>query len=831
MAIQGKLCDFNKNWKFKLTGDSSQEKVLVDDSNWREISVPHDWSVEFSFDEDLGEGCTGYLPGGIGWYRKHFPTPSGKDESRVYINFDGIYNHSIVFMNGKEVISRPYGYVPITIDVTDYLNDVGDENVIAVKVDHSRYVDSRWYTGSGIYRNVRMMVADNVHIPIDGTYVSTLSVSPESAAVKMDITLNNLCKSEENISIEYQILDPNQAVVYDKVKEYSLKPSKKQLIEEMAMIDNPLLWDVYIGRIYTLSTRVMMDGEMIQTYKTSFGIRTIEFTKDKGFFINGRNEKIKGVCLHHDGGLVGSAVPKAVWRRRLKKLIEGGTNGIRCAHNPPSAEFLDLCDELGLLVQNEFFDEWDNPKDKRLNMYERHDDYVSRGYAESFREWAEQDLKDIMLRDRNHPSIIQWSIGNEIEWPYPNTLKATGYFEADANGNYFWTKPPYSHKEIKKAYKELPDEEFPIEETVKKLAHWTREMDKTRPVTANCILPSGTYATGATDYLDIVGTSYRRVMYDDLHETYPDKPIMGTENLGQWHEWKAVMERDFISGMFIWTGIEYMGEAQGAWPRKSSASGMLNLAGFEKPSFNMMKSLWIDEPTVSIYSNRSEDSIYRTDGKGKFYDSSDGGWDQRLWSWHDVKQHWNFEDKDKTIVEVYTNCERVELLLNNVSLGVKNLADFEDHVMKWEVPFESGELKAIGINDGMQVCSGKIVTAEDIQGVAIKHHVESGTKEGEEDVINTVDSIIHVEAQLVDSKGNPIRHSEETLEFSLTGSGTILGVDNGYHSSTEDYQKDYVTTYEGRCLMIIKTDGHVVNVGVSVKDYPGIEEEIEIMVK
>ncbi|MGS0523886.1 glycoside hydrolase family 2 TIM barrel-domain containing protein [Zobellia nedashkovskayae] len=287
--------------------------------------------------------------------------------------------------------------------------------------------------------------------------------------------------------------------------------------------------------------------------------------------------KIKGVCLHHDGGMVGAAVPDDVWRRRLTKLKKAGCNAIRISHNPGSEAFLNLCDEMGFLVQDEFFDEWDNPKDKRKNMNEQSVDYVTRGYTEHFQEWAEKDLKNTILAHRNHPSIIQWSIGNEIEWTYPRNTDATGFFNNMGwQGNYFFSEPPFTPEQIKEQLKTLPKEKYDIGKTAQKLAKWTKELDTTRYVTANCILPSASHLSGYTDALDVVGYSYRRVIYDYGHKNYPNEVIMGTENLPQWHEWKAVMERPFISGLFLWTGIDYMGESNGGWPKKGTNSGLLN---------------------------------------------------------------------------------------------------------------------------------------------------------------------------------------------------------------------------------------------------------------
>ncbi|MEM0991413.1 MAG: sugar-binding domain-containing protein, partial [Bacteroidota bacterium] len=462
--------DFNFGWKFAL--DASEDAYQADfaDESWRTLDLPHDWSVEFPFDSIKGEGATGYLPGGIGWYRKHFKTAQSENQ-KAYIVFDGIYNHSEIWLNGKKIGGRPYGYVPFYFDLTPNLNPQGEANVLAVKVDRSRYVDSRWYSGSGIYRNVELLVTDKLHIPVWGTFVTTPEVTANSASVQLQIDVQNDYDIEKAISLKTVILAPDGSEVQSIESEHSIPSASKETLQQALTLANPQLWDIDAPNRYQAVTSILENGESIDKYTTVFGIRSFKFDPAKGFFLNGKNHKIKGVCLHHDGGLVGAAVPKGVWRRRLQTLRDGGCNAIRISHNPGSQEFLDLCDEMGFLVQDEFFDEWDNPKDKRLNKYDTHDDYISRGSAEYFQTWAEADLKNSMLAHRNHPSIIQWSIGNEIEWTYARTQEATGFFDnADWSGNYFWSVSPYSPEKIRAVYESLPEGKYTIEDTGKKLA-------------------------------------------------------------------------------------------------------------------------------------------------------------------------------------------------------------------------------------------------------------------------------------------------------------------------------------------------------------------------
>ena len=525
-----------------------------------------------------------------------------------------------------------------------------------VKVDHSRYADCRWYTGSGIYRNVELITKNNLHIPIWGTYITTPKVAKDQSSVHLEIKVKNNFDDQQAFDIKTVFLDNKGIQVTEQSTKGTLLSKKENTFIVDASIQNPKLWDVDSPNLYTAQTDIVQNGKVVDTYSTTFGIRTIKFDANTGFFLNGKNMKIKGVCLHHDGGLVGAAVPKEVWRRRFEKLKVAGVNAIRISHNPGSKEFIDLCDEMGIMVQDEFFDEWDNPKDKRKNMKEQSVDAITRGYTEHFQDWAERDLKNTMLRDRNHPSIIQWSIGNEIEWTYERNAQATGFFNnMDWSGNYFWSLPPNSIEVIKEKLRTLPREKYDIGVTAQKLARWTKEMDTTRYVIANCILPSSSYESGYADALDIIGFSYRRVIYDYGHKNYPKLPLMGTENVAQWHEWKAIMERPFVSGTFLWTGIDYLGESNKKWPKKGTDSGILDFAGFEKPSYHMMKSLWNDAPELYIATQSLEKSIYKIDNKtGQPVEKKEGNWQHALWVWHDVNEHWEYKNDQKTIVEVYS---------------------------------------------------------------------------------------------------------------------------------------------------------------------------------
>jgi len=770
-----------KGWKFNLGEVENGGAVNFDDSGWRSVNVPHDWSVEHPFSEK-NEGCTGYLPGGIGWYRLKFTA----DPAKVNVlHFDGVYNNSSVFLNGEKLGDHPYGYSPFWFDISDKVKTDGSENVLAVRVDHSRFADSRWYTGSGIYRKVELISTDKLHVPMWGSFVTTPEVSAAKATVKIAVEICNKTGAETEAEITTRLIAPSGETAGETAaKKTGVKPGETVECEQTAEIENPLLWDIDSPHLYKAVTTVSSGGQQTDEYTTVFGIRSIRFDAEKGFFLNGKHTYIKGVCLHHDGGCVGAAVPRDVWRRRFAKLKEAGVNAIRIAHNPGSDEFITLCDEMGLLVQDEFFDEWDNPKDKRKNMNQQSEDYLTESYTKHFQEKAESDLKAVMRSHRNHPSIFQWSIGNEIEWTYPRNAEATGFFDADWSGNYFWEQPPHSIDEIKRLLTELPRGEYDIGETAQKLSKWTKEIDTTRPVIANCILPSSSYQSGYADALDVIGFSYRRVMYDYGHKHWPNLPLMGTENLAQWHEWKAIIERPFVSGTFLWTGIDYMGEVNGQWPKKTLNCGLLDTAGFEGGSFHMMKTLWNDEPHVHLTTQTLEKSPYIFDAETGFIGEEDAeAWQRKLWIWHNINTHWNYTEGETIAVEVYSNCESVELFLNGESLGRKQLADFDDRIYKWAVPFKPGKLEAKASN-----ASDRIETA------------------GKAAAISLLADGCHVIAQLVDEAGRPVKTEEREITFTLSDGGRILGVDNGNAFSTQDFQSDHITTFEGRCLLVVETE-------------------------
>ena len=792
--------DFNFDWRFHYGDVENGFYIETNDDNWSEVRLPHDWSVEHSFTQENTGGATAFLPGGIGWYRKYFNIPTSYRDRKTCIQFDGVYTNSEVWINGHRLGERPFGYAPFSYDLTPHLN-FGGENVIAVKADRSAFLDSRWYPGSGIYRNVKLVSYNKTHIPQWGVYITTPMVDSTRAKVNLN------CKiiAENDVVLRSSIFLDGK-VVDVATNELDVETAGEHNASISFEIINPKLWDTENANLYTAVTEVIVDGKICDKVSNRFGIRSFSFDAEKGFFLNGKNILIKGVCIHHDAGLVGAAVPRGVWERRLSKLKDAGCNAIRTAHNPPSEEFLDICDEMGFLVQDEAFDEFQNPKDKRKNYNQESEDEATRGYTHHFEEWAVSDLTNMVLRDRNHPSIIMWSIGNEIEWTFPDYGNATGYWGSTKVGdvNYYWDEPPYSIEKTKELFYASGKEDI-CAKTAKKLSGIVKKYDTTRPVTANLVIPTVSMFSGYADALDIVGLSYRQSVYDYCRRNYPDKIILGTENWARYHEWKPVVENDYMSGVFLWTGIDYMGESK-SWPVRGSSSGLLDFAGFEKPSFHMFKSLWQDEPHIYITTQTLVKSPYTVSSIGEIVEKETNWAAHQKWGWQDVNTHWNYTDGDKVAIEVYTNQESVELFLNGKSYGVKHLADVTDHILKWIVPYQKGELKAVSVDNNVDYTVNTAMSATDFIVQVDRQELKADGYD-----------VAHFEIQLTDENGQLVKHEEMEVNFEIEGPVKLLGVDNGSPSNVQDYQSKKIVTSKGKCLMIIQSTENVGSASINVR--------------
>ena len=790
--------DFNFDWRFTLVDNNQLPRQLpLDDKNWRNIRLPHDWSVEHSFQESL-EGATGYLPGGVGIYQKHFKTPADPKVQSSYILFDGVYNNATFWLNGQLLGENPYGYSPVYFNLTPHLKTDGSDNILTVHVDHSRHGDSRWYTGSGIYRNVTLITVDKLHIPVWGTFVTTPEISETEALINLEIQVENEYSKRATFVLKSQIFDSTGKLVATKMDKSRLKAKGSKAFQQSITVSDPILWDTDNPAMYQVVTTLVKSGETVDTYTTPFGIRRLHFEAKKGFYLNDKPTLIKGVSLHHDGGLVGAAVPKEVWRRRIQALKDAGLNAIRTTHNPFSQEFLDLCDEMGILVQNEFFDEFDYAKDKRLNYHERHDDEVTKGYVEHFQKWAKADLTNTMLRDRNHPSVFMWSIGNEIEWTYVHYRYITGFWQ-DLDDpmkvdNSFWgAAPKFTPEELKKRYQESTKGEHVLADTALKLNQWVKALDTTRPTTANLILPQVSHVSGYADAIDIAGYSYRNSVIPWAQTHFPEKQVTISENPGTWDDWKQVLEHPGVFSQFMWTGIDYMGERHKKWPHKSGWGDMLDLAGFKVQGWNYFKSVWLNEPHISLGTLPLKVSGFDKDELSGLALAKDNS----SYKWRNSNMHWNYDEGELVLVEVTSNHSIVELFLNGESLGYRSMSEAPDRIFRWVVPFQSGTLTAKTGFKGREI-QAKIETTGKAAGFNLTADKVNLSADGYD--------VAHLVVQLHDAKGREVKTENALITFQIQGDARWLGVDNGAADNIQDFQSKSITTAKGRTLAIIQSN-------------------------
>ncbi len=755
--------NFNSDWKFFKGDQPGAQAAGFDDSGWRRLDLPHDWSIEGPFSQQWASG-TGYLPGGIGWYRKSFDVPRRWKKGKVYILFEGVYNNSEVWINGNYLGKRPNGYVSFYYDLTPFLL-YGKKNTVAVKVDHSKFADSRWYTGSGIYRNIRLVFTPRIHIPVWGVYCYTTKVNRDSAIMNIQVNIINPERKSVVAGVENILYYSGKEVarVSSGVK---LPGNGETRAEQTLAIPDPKLWSVDDPKLYRLVTVVKGKGFQDETSMNT-GLRYFRFDPDRGFSLNGEPMKLKGVCLHHDAGALGAAVPRSEIERRLGLLKEMGCNAIRTSHNPYSPDFLDLCDSLGFLVINEAFDEWELPKKKWIEGWNRGTPGKD-GYAEYFKEWAHRDLADFVLRDRNHPCVIMWSIGNEID--YPNDPYTHPVLNTEANPQ-TWAK-----------YDEKLPHAGRLGEIAKELVATVKKYDTTRPVTAGLASALMSNETGYAAALDVVGYNYQEFRYEKDHQAYPERPLYGSENGMSLEAWKAVEENDYVAGQFLWTGIEYLGEA-GQYPSRHSTSGLIDLAGNKKPEYYFRQSLWSSKPMIYIGTTASV-SVREP---------------ASLWAHKRVEPVWNYEQGRTISVNAFTNCSEAELFLNGKSLGTKMLADFQNRTITWEVPFEPGELKAVGRINGKDVATYSLKTS------------------GEPYAINAMCDAMVIKANrtdlsriyvtVVDRDGNVVYNADNEIVCEITGPLRLLGMEDANPRNTEDYKDNRQKAYRGRVLIYLQPEG------------------------
>lgn len=765
LAAQRQRLSMDPGWRFVLGDPNQAQQPGFDDRQWRSLDLPHDWSIEGTPRQDApGGGRVGFFPGGAGWYRKAFRLPAGARGRIAWLEFDGVHMNSDVWINGVHLGRRPFGYIGFAYDITEHL--VPGVNVVAVRVDNSRQPNSRWYTGSGIYRHVWLTIVNPLRVGQWGIYVTTPRADSAGAEVVARTRVENHLGGLRRGILRSIVLDSAGREVIRAETAFSLTAGQTVELEQRLSVESPRLWSVETPHLYRLNSEVVEGARVTDQVTTPFGIRTIVYDKDRGFLLNGRRVKMRGVNLHHEAGGLGAAVPEAVWLRRLEALKAMGVNAIRTSHNPPAPEFLDLCDRLGFLVMDEVFDEWTIGK-------------VPEGYHKYFAEWSERDVTDFVRRDRNHPSVVLWSAGNEIgEQTTPDGVQV-----------------------------------------LRRLLDIFHREDPTRPVTTgnDNIAADGRSATlEFLNALDIVGYNYvdrwrdrRETFAERDRQDHPDWRMIGTESGTMFQSfderyslgsdstvvranytsgmltaerlWKWITMRDYFSGNFMWTGIDYLGES--TWPFKGFGSGVLDITGVPKDLYYLYQSLWTDQPVLRLF------------------------------------PHWNWAGRVGQVIPVlaYSNCNIVELFLNGRSLGEKRMEfpaqgtaggwntyalpvvnpTTNDLHVSWDVPYEPGVLRAVGKRrDGAVACEAEVRTAG--RPAAIRLRVDH------ESITAAPGDVAHVSFEIVDSAGTVVPTADHPVRFTAAG-GNILVVDNANLLDLAPYNADARQAYNGRGLVIVRS--------------------------
>ena len=768
--------NFNTNWKFIRADVENAEQIAFDDSEWRILDLPHDYNIEdlpakegikqigpFS-EESAGGPSTAHVVGGTAWYRKHFTLDKADKDKIVKILFDGVYMNADVWINGNHLGNHPYGYTAFEFDLTPHLNPAGQDNVLAVQVKNEGK-NSRWYSGSGIYRDVKLIKTNPLHIDLWGVFVSTPSVTAEKATVAVDVTLVNTAPENKKFTFKIEFKDPDGNPVPGMTDEKELEPGQKFTFSQEFGFPEYRAWSFEKPELYTVTVQLLDGKKVIDKVTESFGIRTIEFSAEKGFLLNGESVLLKGGCLHHDNGALGSATFKSAEFRRVKIMKENGFNAIRTAHNPPSKTFLDACDQLGMLVMDESFDQWQKPKNPEdYNLY--------------FDKWWENDMESMLKRDRNHPSIIIWSVGNEIKE------------RADSSGL----------------------------EIFRKLREKVSEFDKTRPVTqAICSFwdnPGKTWedTKPAFALMDVHSYNYQWKQYEPDHEKFPERIMIGTESIAleAFENWQQVEKHPYIIGDFVWTGMDHLGESGignakldndttkflPPWPWFINNSGDISILGYKKPQMYFRDVIWRNSDLEML--------VHTPIPAGRKEIVS-------FWGWPDEMKSWNWENNEgiPLQVSVYSRCQQVQLELNEKVIGTKDISEETNLTAKFNVPYQPGELVAIGLNDGKEVVRQTLKTTG--KPNQLKITAETGILPvGQND-------LAYFNIEVLDENGLLVPDAEIPVEFSISGPCTLQAVASENPKDMHSFQQPFVNTFRGRCQLIVRLSKESGEINVSAK--------------
>ncbi len=743
-----------KNVKFILKDVEDAWNTHLDDSDWEDVVLPHDWAVSRPFSKDNSSG-TGYLPGGIGWYRIPFDVPENAKEKDITVCFGGVYKHAQVWCNQYYLGSWANGYTSFDFNVSHAVW-AGKRNLLTVRVSHEDIADSRWYTGSGIEREVKLLVQPKVHEIVKERVFKVKKLGGNGAKIETEHVIVNK-NDKESV---YKITD-----FFDGEEKTSRKgkigPGETVNVTLEFTLDDVKKWSPDSPQLYEWKTAVECE-EGNDENACNVGVLKTFFDADKGFFCNDVPMKLKGVCLHEDAGSFGNAVPKNVWRRRLEKLKDMGANTIRMSHNPHSEWLYELCDEMGFFVIDEIFDEWEGPKNK---WWHGHNVYPPKhqGYYLDYPVWHEKDVEAFVKARRDHPSVIMWSIGNEIDYPNdPYCHKSFG----EMTGNNDAGKPAQERQ-----YDDQKPDAERLVTLAKDLTALVKKFDTVRPVSLASAFPELSSNTGLFDCLDVIGYNYKEQFYEADHGRFPDKPIFGSENGHDYKQWKAVTDNDFISGQCLWTGIDYLGETRG-WPEHGSRAGHMTTAGFEKPDFYLRKSFWNDKDKfVKLATCKKDDP-----------------------NWMELRRFsWNYETGEEIKVEAYTSLDETELFLNDKTLGKASRDEMGK--FSWTVPYEKGTLKVVAKDKDGSVYEDTLYTMNEACGLKAELAEDKDSADGM--------SCRQIQVALLDMKGN-IAREELPITVEVAGEAIFLHMDNGNLADTSDYTSNCRNTYGGQLMVYVR---------------------------
>ena len=756
---------FNFDWKFSPGDSELRFGQFLNDREWETVQLPHDVSIYGPFVKETSDAPNGWRPRSQGWYRKTFVLPDDSRGKKVYIEFEGVYRDANVWINGKHLGRHLNGYMGFEHDLTPHINWDG-ENVIAVHYDNQTSGTSRWYTGEGIYRDVWLRIVEPIHVPLHGTFVTTPRINEESAIVDIQTEVINQYPEDKQVSIATEIVDKQGKVVSSGKAVAPISSNETYTFCQELSVQKPNLWDVDNPYLYRVVTKVFDSEKLKDTYETSFGIREVRLTPDKGLLLNGKRVFAKGGDIHHDLGCLGAATFKVGYRKRFKTLKDMGCNSIRLSHNPHAKMVLDLCDEMGILVIDELYDKWTS------QFY---------GGEASFADMWRNDLENFIRRDRNHPSVYIWSMGNEV-------LKQQGIwddeFETPDDADDYGVgvlKQMVDHTHYLDPSRKVTCALYPLRETgMKEWENWDiydKYMASAPPPMAF--------------HMDVVSWNYMENLFDLDHKNYPQMMFIASEsstNLGigtrnnSWLE----MDHSYLIGYYYWSAWDYLGES--AWPKKTWANAFFNLGEEITTLGTMYRAFYSDDPFVDI-------SVYETEGMK--IDQWKIHANRMRWSWYPMARHWNWESKEKVKVATFTNCDQVELFVNGQSLGVKKRADFENRLIEWDVPYQPGKIRAVALNNNSKVAEHALDTAGRPVRILLEPDRETMKANGLD--------LAYIKVKLIDEEGTVVSDADRPIQFDVKGVAINAGVANGDFYSDEPFQSNKRSTYEGCCLLVIRS--------------------------